>query len=218
MARSGDPCAASAPVVVHATFPDPVYDFSYDVEGIQRLANSAVHKVREGWALGLTRYEPVLEMTAPVTARRTADGSYCARPTSVDVNLGYKDLTVAIPSELDGASCGFEQIIRHEDEHVAVSEHVLRKYLPLVQARLEAELASNADARQPTAEAAIAFQRNMLNATLIDVGNQLSDETTALQQDVDSPEEYHRLLNVCDGELADLVRSTRNGWMLAQGF
>lgn len=215
-----DVCGAAGPmrVAVHPVFANTVYDFSYSVEDIQGLANDAVHRVRQGWALGLTRYEPTLTMTAPIEAVAASDGTFCARPASVDVDLGYKDMTVTIPSELDGSSCGFEQILRHEDEHVDVSEHMLRKYLPLMRARLEDEIKRDASARLPTAEDAVALERNMLNAALVDIARQMADETAALQQDVDSPEEYHRMLDVCGGELADLVKTTRAQQMASRGF
>ena len=62
------PHSASVKVTVRPVFANPVFDFSAGLPELQRLANDKVHKVRQGWALGLTLYKPVLEMDAPVLA------------------------------------------------------------------------------------------------------------------------------------------------------
>lgn len=210
--------AQTVSVHIHQVPGNPVFDFSQDVPAIQSMANESVHQVRAGWALGLTRYKLLLEMDAPMSVTKTKDGLFCARPKSVDINVGTKDMNIFLPSELSGDRCGFEQILRHEDEHIAVSGQILKKYAVLIQEKLDAYVKSNGGVREKTSEAAVALQQNMLRISIADIAGQMEEETNTRQHEVDSPLEYQRLLNICDGELADLVKDTRNHQLLAQGF
>jgi hypothetical protein len=216
--NDGCPSSMDVRVTVKTVSGDPVYDFSFDVPAIQLLANDAVHKVRQGWALGLTRYKPVLEMSAPVEITPLPNGLYCARPRYVNITVGYKDVAVIIPSELSGDSCGFKEILKHEGKHLAAGQQMLKKFAPLIGEKLVGYLKLNGNVREANPDDAATLMQNMLRAPLDEIAEQMSVENNALQQDVDSPEEYHRLLGSCDGELADLVKQVRGEQQLARQF
>ncbi|MDP9126907.1 MAG: hypothetical protein M3N08_01415 [Pseudomonadota bacterium] len=210
--------AANVQVTVTPMLGDTAYDFSADVLSIQAMANGVVHQVRAGWALGLTDYVSVLSMEAPIAVTPRARGTFCAAPQRIGVVIGYKNVTVHMPRELSGDSCGFQQILAHENKHLMVNREVTQKFSALAETKIRSYLATNGGVEDESADAAAGAARHGLQALLQEIAWQMLRENEAGQIDVDGPEEYRRLLSVCDGELADLVKRTRDERRLAASF
>lgn len=216
LARGVD-CGSLSSIEVRVTpvLANPVYDFSTGIPEIQAMTDTIVHRVREGWALGFTSYKPVLEMDAPVVVAAAGPGKFCARPRYVNINVGTRDETVFIPREIAGGSCGQHEVITHEQKHLAINHALAEKYAALIGKGSTEYFKTARPVEMSNPVEAAAVQENMLRAVLDDAAVKMITENAALQQDVDSADEYNRLLNVCGGELAALVMQAREDKYLA---
>ncbi len=189
---------------------DPVYDFSTGISELQSVASTVVHQVRMGWALGFTETQPLLEMDAPVDAALGTKGKFCARPRYVNVTLGTRNETTIIPREIAPESCGFREVMEHEEKHRDINRQVMRKYAAFAEQSFKDYFKNMPPVRAETYDEAAALQQNDLRLILDDVAVKMIADNAALQHDVDEPAEYQRLLHVCNGELADIVKRARD--------
>lgn len=209
-------CAPYPTVPIHVTpvFDDPSYDYTVDIGGLQKLAQDTsrtVHSGHRGLTLGLTRYEPILEFRTPVRQVNFPDGLTCAHVEYVDVNIGYRNVTVLIPHEVPQGSCGFGEVMKHEQKHIAVNRAILDEYAPLIAERLQAYLRLNGVFRQPNPEYAVSLLRQKLMAILNDLSSQIATENHRRQELVDSPQEYARVSNTCNGQLIEAAQKFYQG-------
>lgn len=211
------PCddALDIPVTVTPRFDEPAYDYSVGLADVQALAGDtrhAVHGGHTGLTLGLTRYDPIMQVTAPVRAAQFEDGSACARIDHVDVIFGYKDVTVYIPREIPQASCGFNEVIAHERKHLAVNRKILDDYAPVITAKIKDYLRTSGVFREQNVSYALSLVRDKLQAILNEISGEVFAENSRRQQDVDNPGEYRRIAMSCNGQLAVVaMRFRRTG-------
>src|SRR5262249_24870310 len=95
------------PVHVTARFDQPVYDFSASIGNITELSKDTHHSIQESLTLGLTRYEPMLQVSVPVRGVQLPDGLACVHVDHVDVTFGYRNVRVYVAREFPQGSCGF---------------------------------------------------------------------------------------------------------------
>ena len=208
-----DECAAhpNIPVNVTPRFDEPAYDHTRDIPAIQAMAAGISHGIHESLTLGLTRYEPVIGVSIPVKGIKLPSGLICAHADSVDITVGYKDVTVYIAREVADGSCGYVEIMAHEQKHIAVNRQILEAYLPRVQDAIADYVRAHGTFREETEEYAMGQLRQGVQALIAEQMAQLEADNHALQQRVDTPEEYKRITYACNGELAHLTLYQLNG-------
>ena len=196
-------CSSEPDVPVNVTeiFPDPVYNFDTPLAGIQQLASDSRHSIHEMLTLGLTRYQPVLGFQVPIKGIQFPNGFACAHIDHVDVTIGYQDVTVYIADEIPRPGCGFDEIMGHEQKHIAVNRDILAEYAPLIQSRIKAYVQQNGTFREAQPDAAIQHLHDQLQAILNHVAEQMVNDNSHRQQLVDSPQEYRRVSMSCSGQL-----------------
>ena len=196
------------PVKVTPVFDEPQYDFNTDISGIRDVLNDTQHSIQENHdtlPLGVTHYEPVLEFRLPVQIITFPDGISCAHVERADVTIGYRNVTVYIAREVPQNTCGFEEIMAHEQKHIAVNRQILQEYMPIIEGRLKDYLRLNGVFREQNLDYAVSLLREKLQEILNGLGQQMTDENRARQHQVDSPAEYRRLTVSCNGQLAGVV-------------
>ncbi len=180
------------PVNIQPRFDDPVYDFSANIAGIQSLANDpshAVHGNHKNLTLGLTLYQPILEFHVPIKGVKFSNGLACAHVDHVEVVIGYKDVRVYIPREVPQGSCGFNEVIAHEQKHIEVNRQILGEFAPRIAERLQAYLKLNGTFREEDPDYAAKILNQKLQAILDDMAGEMVAENQRRQRLVDSPEE-----------------------------
>jgi hypothetical protein len=189
------------PVNVTPRFDAPVYDYATGIAEITALSADAHHTIREGLTLGLTRYEPMLEMQVPVKGVQLPDGLACAHVEHVDVTVGYKDVTVYVASEIPQGSCGFDQVMAHEQKHIDVNKQILAEYAPRIEAELGAYLKQNGVFRELDPDYATGILREKLQGIINSIMEEMSAENQKRQQGIDTVAEYNRVSASCNGQL-----------------
>jgi hypothetical protein len=193
------------PVTITPRFDEPTYDYSTDLTELQRLAKDPIHNVHgthKGLTLGLTRYEPLLEFRIPVKGVKFSNGLACAHVDNVDVSFGYKNVVVYVPREVPQGSCGFNQVMAHEQKHIDVNQQILAEYTPLIKEKLAAFLKANGVFREQDPDYALSLLKEKLQSIINEMGAQMTEDNVRRQQLVDSPEEYRRVSASCNGQLS----------------
>ena len=202
-----DECANTRdiPVNVDPRFEPPGYDYRYSIAAIQGMVReSAQHGIQESLALGVTRYEPMMGISMPVKGITLPSGLVCAHVDKVDVTLGYRNVMVYIASELPQGSCGFREVMAHEQKHIDVNQRVLDEYKPIIEARIKEYVQANGVFREQTADYAMERLNRDLNGIISGLVGQMSEENQRRQELVDTQEEYTRITNSCNGEIASV--------------
>ena len=210
-ARAQETCEPfqDVPVNVIPVFDAAGYDFSTDIKDIQKLAHDTGHSIHEAIVLGVTRYEPTMELSTPVQTVTLPDGTSCARVTSAKVTFGYRNVVVYIAHEIPEGSCGFNEVMTHEQKHIAVNRLVLQEYIPIIRQKFAEYLKNNGMFREEDSDYAMSLLKDKLNDILSDLGGQMLVENEKRQKDVDSPEEYNRISASCNGQLTDIAFRAR---------
>ncbi len=74
-------------------------------------------------------------------ARGAKDNSVCVLPTSIDVFIGYREPTVYLDKNLLPQSCRYQQVLRHEHQHLQVSVAALEYFLPQIRRQIYEQIA-----------------------------------------------------------------------------
>jgi hypothetical protein len=214
-AQDADGCHSypDVPIAVTPVFDQPRYDFTHSLANLQAISSDHRHSIPHYHevAMGITRYEPIMEFNVPMVIETSPDGLSCAYIKRVEVTVGYRDVIVYIASEIPRDSCAFDETMGHEQKHVAVNRELLHEFAPMIEARLRDYMRLNGVFRTRNAKYAEATMQAKLQAITDDMIAQMQNENIARQRQVDSPQEYARLSHVCNGQLsqiADFYRRT----------
>lgn len=71
---------------------------------------------------GLTQTRTAFSIKPTLAFQRMADGSVCASLNQVEVSWRMVQLRVDVAAEYQRGSCPYEEILRHENQHVAISQ------------------------------------------------------------------------------------------------
>jgi hypothetical protein len=194
------------PVTVVTRFDAPAYDYDTTIEDLQKLARDSKHTIHESLTLGLTRYEPFVEIRAPLKGVRFPNGVACARVDHLEVMIGYRDVKVYVAREIKPHSCGFDQVMAHEQKHIAVNRQILEKYKPMIEHDFHNYLRLNGMFREQNPQYAFDLVQQKLKGMLGELSDKMGEENAERQQEVDSKEEYRRVSLSCGGELQGVVR------------
>lgn len=201
-------CMSNPDIAVHVTprFDAPSYDFHVGIGDIVAMSSDMHHAIHEGLTLGLTRYEPVIAINAPIVGVRRSDGTSCTHVEHVDVSVGYENVVVYVARDIPQDSCGFHEIMAHEQKHINVNMRILQKYVPRIETELHAYLQTNGINKDADVELAMKDIKARLHEIVASILENVSHQNELLQQDVDSPEEYARITASCDGQLRIIAR------------
>lgn len=205
-AMTPENCASSydVPVNMIPRFDTPTYDYTQNIGALQTLAVDAKHSIHESLALGLTRYAPYLEINMPTKGIKLVNDTVCGHVEKVDVTLGYRDVVVYIAQEVAQGTCGFDEIMAHEQKHIAVNQRILDAYLPHIQALIENYVLIYGTFHSRHQEEVVAELRAGVQEIIDSEMRALQEDSRQLQAEVDSPEEYKRITYSCNGQLAHL--------------
>jgi len=186
---------------------DPVVESRLSYAELTRLAG------REGegrWVLGLTR--PALQVEAQWGFSALSDpasGLSCLRP-SLTMTLRYRPVQVYVAREFIDDSCAYDFVLRHEMRHVDVHVRRLREVALQLQAELQDRLAGVVHVGRRD-ELQGRLQAEVTGRWLPRAERDLQDVRREHQM-IDSPEEYGRALDVCEGRIARHLRRAPRPW------
>jgi len=150
--------------------------------------------------LGLTRANAVVQIASKTPAYVDRSGRWeCASP-QITVSYGFTPMTVYVAREFPEGSCAYKEIYDHEQRHV-------KTYLDH-QAAIEKDLADTFTRRftgdgpwhGQAGQTAVRLQKELDERWIPYVKRELNKAEQA-QALIDTPEEYARVADSCDGEI-----------------
>lgn len=199
-----DPCdQLPAPSVTVKRLEEPItLNTQYSYKALNHLGASLARPGHQ--ILGLTRGNAVVrvEIKAPAYIDRTGQWE-CTSPQLV-LTYGFKPITVYIAKEFPEGSCAYQEIHSHELRHVKTyQDHIARIEKELTET-LKRRFATGGPWRGPAGQTQERLQQELDERWIPYVKREI-EQVKEAQARIDTPEEYARVENSCDGEIKKIV-------------
>ncbi|MCG2577995.1 hypothetical protein LZ012_13445 [Dechloromonas sp. XY25] len=170
--------------------------------GYRSLTNLGSAQARPGQqVLGLTRGNAMARFASNTPVVVDARGRWeCASPQIV-LTYGFSPLTVYVAREFPPGSCAHKEIHDHEMRHVQTYQAHLADIEKTLTDALNARFATGTVWRGPAGQAADRLQSELNERWLPYVQREIG-KVDAAQARIDTVEEYTRVTNACDGQIA----------------
>ncbi|HOL65355.1 MAG TPA: hypothetical protein PLB97_08510 [Accumulibacter sp.] len=182
-------------------------DVALNVEyGYKSLGVLAAALARPGkQILGLTRGNAVVKFESRSPTLRDRNGQWeCASPQVV-VSYGFSPLTIYVANEFPKGSCAWREIYEHEMRHVSTyRQHVVNIEAALTES-LQRRFVNSGIWRGPAGQFNINLQQEMNERWLPYIKREIA-RVEAAQAVIDTPEEYARVAESCQGEVKRRLR------------
>lgn len=193
------------PSVTLKRLDEPVsLDTSYSYKSITVLGSTSVHHPEQR-TLGLTRGIARVSFASKTALVIDRSGRWeCASPQLV-VSYGFSPMTVYVAKEFAKGSCAYNEIYQHELRHVkAHQEHLVRIEQELADT-LRQRFATGAPWRTSVGQTRLTLEQE-LNDRWIPYIRREMQRVESAQALIDTPEEYARVANACQGEIKRVIR------------
>lgn len=176
----------------------PILNLQYSYESLTNIASeqsASGHKV-----LGLTRGNAIVRFETKTPSYVEKSGRFeCASP-QITVRYGFKPMTLYVAREFPPGSCAYKEIYEHEQRHVKTYEDHLVAIEKEFSTSLEQRFATGAPWRGPVGQTASRLQRELNDHWLPAITRRI-EQVKSAQALIDTPEEYARISESCDGEI-----------------
>ena len=177
-------------------------------EDIRTLTMTQQSFSKGRFTMGLTTEQYDLKVLTKVNSLKMPNGTVsCMRP-SLYVTLSEPFHKVSIAREFAPGSCIFNEIRTHEYRHVAVHRQSLEWARGVIEQEMKAQIGNTiyyGDPKQLQQQVDEA-----VNTYWLPRAQQLHAEVEKEQLEIDTPEEYERLSNVCEGAARQIIANTPN--------
>lgn len=199
-----DECARlPLPSVVVKRLQEPVsYNTTLDYPSLNVLASSEERPVNR--VLGLTRGNARVSFDVRTSSLADRSGRWeCASPQIV-VSYGFSPLTVYVAREFAKGSCAYNEILAHELRHVKTYQDHLLAIEHEISAALTRRFATGAPWRGPVGQTFAQLEREMNERWLPYIKREI-ERVESAQALIDTPEEYSRVSDSCNGDIQRLI-------------
>ncbi len=206
--RAADPCAElPKPSVTIKQLETPLaLNTTYGYRSLTNLGSAQARPGRQ--VLGLTRGNATVRFTSNTPAVVDADKRWeCASPQIV-LTYGFSPMTVYVAREFPPGSCAHKEIHEHEMRHVQAYRTHQAELGKMIADALNARFATGGPWRGPAGQTMARLQDELNERWLPYVQRELRKVDTA-QALIDTSEEYERVANACDGEIAKRLQNSK---------
>ncbi|MDZ4314951.1 MAG: hypothetical protein U0989_09325 [Azonexus sp.] len=170
------------------------------------LTHIGGEKVKPGHqVLGLTRASAIAQFSLNMPSYRDAAERYeCASP-QISLNFGFKEMTVYVGKEFPVGSCAYKEIFEHEMRHVKAYQEHIAKVEKVVLEDLNRRFVTGDLWRGP-AGVHYAQVSKELDERWLPYVNREMRKVDLDQMLIDTPEEYARLSQSCNGEVKNYAK------------
>ena len=173
------------------------------------LTNLGAARARPGQqVLGLTRGNAMVRFASNTPSIVDAGGRWECTSPQIVLTYGFSPLTVYVAREFPQGSCAHKEIHEHEMRHVQAYQKHVADIEKSVSDTLNARFATGAPWRAPAGQATARLQDELNERWLPYVQRELQKVDTA-QAMIDTTEEYDRVANACDGEIAKRLQRSK---------
>jgi hypothetical protein len=196
------------PVAVTPVMEDSTYDYATSIRGLKALESSTPH-FYERLLLGVTTFKPVIEVVNYPKTITPANGYPCIKITNVEIKIGYRDVVTHVASEIPQGSCGFNEVVAHEQKHVAVNQQVFQEYVPLIQQKMKEYLKINGIKEQVDYGYTMKVLHDNMKTIVGQIVQEIEKQEQIRQQQVDTDGEFLQMARVCNGQLREIALQFR---------
>lgn len=170
------------------------------------LSNMGATLARPGKdILGLTRGNAVVSFATNSPSYIDRSGRWeCASPQII-VTYGLSPITVYVAREFPEGSCAYKEIYEHEMRHVKAYQAHIAEIEKVLQDALNARFSTGTPWRGPLGQTSAKLQQE-LNERWTPYVQREFNRVEEAQSKIDTPEEYERVANACDGEIRKRTR------------
>ena len=192
------------PAVTLKRLDEPVsLDTTYSYKSITVLGSSLHHP--EQRTLGLTRGIARVSFTSKTALVIDRSGRWeCASPQLL-VSYGFSPMTVYVAKEFAKGSCAYNEIYQHELRHVKAHQEHLVQIEKELNDTLRQRFATGAPWRMSIGQTRLMLERE-LNERWIPYITREMQRVESAQALIDTPEEYARVADACNGEIKRIIR------------
>ena len=202
-------CGGGPPVNRNAIFHvvnvplQPTYHHNLSTAQIQSLGYNVKLASRNLEEPGLTTAEQSLETNAQYGAlENTRTHRFCVWAESVDVEFSYTKMDVYVSSQYPESSCPYRVILEHENQHVAINQGVLRKYVNLMKQAIRKDRTIPTKTR-PLSAASFKEGQDIISARIARIIQPLYQhykrEVLGANRKIDTMRNYRRIQAKCKG-------------------
>lgn len=193
-------------VIIHPTFTAPRYNFQQSLGKLRQIAETQSAAIfHRDQPVGLALGELTITMAMQANAVLGPDKMVCAKPAQLMVDVGFQNSTIYVARELPRRTCAHNEILDHEEHHVAIDRELLKEYLPIIERYLQTSVRELGTVKAKDTTTAEDKMQKFISAQLNKVSEKMNAERSRRQAEHDSKEEYQRLAIVCDGDVAKAV-------------
>ncbi|MGE4063513.1 MAG: hypothetical protein AB7E79_09110 [Rhodospirillaceae bacterium] len=176
--------------------PTPTYSHRLNLNGIAARSRSPGARTEaSSRPVGLTSVSTMFELKGATSIVRRGQ-TWCSYLASVDVNFGWDNMQVFIPSEYHQASCEYRAVMDHENQHVSIIRSALKEFSPIARARVEQVMAKSRPipgAGEGSVDQALAPIKAELEGLLLEF-NEMHGARSAI---IDTPSNYRATTALC---------------------
>lgn len=176
---------------------------SYNYKSITVLGSSEHRPAKR--VLGLTRGNATVKFTVQVSSIADHSGRWECTSPKISVSFGYSPITVYVASEFPAGSCAYSEIHRHEMRHVHAYQAHLLGIESDISETLKHRFATREPWRGPVGQTRSMLEKEMRERWMPYIKREI-ERVEAAQALIDTPEEYARVGESCNGEIKRQIR------------
>ena len=155
--------------------------------------------------LGLTRGNASVSFSMNSPGFIDQTGRWECTSPQITVTYGLSPITVYVAKEFPEGSCAYKEIYEHEMRHVKAYQTHIADIEKLLADALNARFATGSPWRGPVGQTKARLQQELSERWTTFVQREFNRVEEA-QARIDTPEEYERVANACDGEIKKRTR------------
>ena len=206
-ALAADPCAElPKPTVTIKRIDDRIVENGrYGYRSLTTIGASANRPGRQ--VLGLTRGNATAAFALSLPMITDPSGRWeCASP-QITLTYGMSPLTVYVAREFPAGTCAYQEIHEHEMRHVQTYQAHLAAIEKELNETLTRRFATETIWHAPAGETAEHLRRE-LDERWLPYVQRLIQQAEIAQAEIDTPEEYERVAQSCNGEITRRLATT----------
>jgi len=203
------------PIVIVAPVMDPIkMDYTKTAKELIALSDPEMMNNGDLIPAGLTKFGLKLDGQGEIifhTVTGENGGGTCAQISRYEFSMRLEDPIVYVASEIPYGSCAYEEVMAHENRHLAAAYTMLDEVLPVTEGYIRDFLEHQGIVRGRTREEVNRILQDGIDEYLKGLNQSIIGVSKKLQLEIDSEEEYARLAEACDGEVSKIINKAIRG-------
>ncbi len=176
---------------------------TYSYKSISILASSLPRPEKR--VLGLTRGNARVKFEIKTFSYVDRSGRWECFSPQIVVSYGFSPMTVYVAKEFPEGSCAYNEIYQHELRHVATYQEHLASIENVLAETLNRRYATGTPWQGPVGQTQTALQKEMNERWMPYIKREI-ERVESAQALIDTPEEYRRVAESCNGDIKRLAR------------